>query len=189
MNQFVALALLALLAPTASMAATWQVDPAKSTIGFSGIETGTPFSGHFKTFTAKIDFDPAHPDQGHADIVIDLASAASGDKQRDTALPQSDWFNTAAFPQAHFVATRFDAKGGKSYEAVGALTIRGITKPLTLPFTLATDGAATHAKGHVQLIRTDFGVGQGDWASDQWVALEVGVDIDLTATSPPQAGQ
>ncbi len=184
MTRFAALTLL-LLAPAAAQAAAWQADPAKSTIGFSGTQSGTPFKGHFKTFTAKIEFDPAHPDQGHADIVIDLASAASGDKQRDTALPQSDWFNTAAFPQAHFVATRFDAKGGAAYEAVGTLTIRGITKPVTLPFTLTIDGATAHAAGHVQLIRTDFGVGQGEWASDQYVALQVGVDVDLTATKSP----
>jgi polyisoprenoid-binding protein YceI len=183
MNRFAVLALLPLLAPIAAHAAAWQVDPAKSSLGFSGVQSGTPFKGHFKTFTGTIDFDPAHPDQGHADIVIDLASATTGDTQRDTSLPQSDWFNTGAFPQAHFVAAHFTAKGGQAFEAAGALTIRGITKPVTLPFTLTINGATAHATGHVQLIRTDFGVGQGDWASDQLVALQVGVDVDLTATS------
>jgi polyisoprenoid-binding protein YceI len=182
MNRFAALAVLPLLAPSAANAAAWQVDPAKSTLGFSGTQTGSPFTGRFKTFTAKIDFDPAHPDQGHADIVIDLASATTDDPQRDTSLPQADWFNTAAFPKAHFVATHFNAKGGKTYEAAGTLTIRDITKPVTLPFTLTIDGPTAHAKGHVQLIRTDFGVGQGDWTSGQWVGLEVDVDVDLTAT-------
>ncbi len=178
------LALLPLLCPASASAAPWRVDPAKSTLGFSGMQNGAAFKGRFKSFTAKIDFDPAHPDQGSADILIDLSSATTGDTQRDTALPQADWFDTAAFPQAHFAASHFSAKGGAAYEASGVLTIRGISQPVTLPFTLTLAGATAHATGHADLIRTKFGVGQGDWASDQFVALQVGVDVDIAATTP-----
>jgi polyisoprenoid-binding protein YceI len=62
-----------------------------------------------------------------------------------------------------------------------------MTRPLTLPFHLALEGPQAHATGHVGLVRTDFGVGQGAWASGQWVALEVGVDIELVATAKPAA--
>jgi polyisoprenoid-binding protein YceI len=62
------------------------------------------------------------------------------------------------------------------------LYLRGVAAPLTLPFTLAIDGASAHAKGHAELSRRAFGIGQGPWATDQWVAFEVGVDIDVTAT-------
>jgi polyisoprenoid-binding protein YceI len=59
---------------------------------------------------------------------------------------------------------------------------QGVTKPLTLPFTLETNGTSAHATGHAELIRSAFGIGQGPWTTDQWVALNVGVDIDVTAT-------
>jgi polyisoprenoid-binding protein YceI len=72
--------------------------------------------------------------------------------------------------------------GTNTYEATGTLTLRGVTRSLTLPFTLEIDGDRARARGHADLVRTTFGVGQGAWASGQWVGLDVGVDLDLTAT-------
>lgn len=163
------------------LAAEWTIDAAHSTLGFSGVQTGSPFSGHFGTFDGAISFDPAHPEAGHARIAIDIASAATGDRQRDGAMPGRDWFDVKGFPNAVFEATRFAAKGGNAYEAIGTLTIRGVSRPETLPFTLEIDGDVAHARGHLDLIRSAFGVGQGPWASGQWVALAVGVDVDLSA--------
>ncbi|MCJ2125319.1 YceI family protein [Methylobacterium sp. J-077] len=166
-------------------AAEWAVDPARSAIRFSGVQVGTPFSGRFERFEATVDFDPAKPEAGHATVLVDLGSARTGDAQRDTALPQKDWFDVASANQARFEATRLVDKGQGDYEAVGDLTIRGTKHPLTLPFHLSLDGPQAHATGHVGLVRTDFGIGQGAWASGQWVALDVGVDIDLVATARP----
>jgi polyisoprenoid-binding protein YceI len=85
------------------------------------------------------------------------------------------------FPRAQFEAKSIRRTGNGAYEAVGVLTIRGITRPLTVPLTFDISGDTARLKGHAQLIRTAFGVGQGEWASPQWVALEVGVDFDLLA--------
>jgi polyisoprenoid-binding protein YceI len=115
-------------------------------------------------------------------VDIDLASAEIGDAQRDASLPQAAWFDVKAASQARFEATRFVAKGGDASEAIGSLTIRGIRRDAVLLFRLTRAGATARAVGHLDLVRTQFGVGQGPWASGQWVALEVGVDIDLTAT-------
>ena len=170
-----------LVAAPPAFAATWTLDKSASKIGFSGSQAGTPFSGRFKTFSATIDFDPAHPETGHALVTIDPASAATGDIQRDDALPQADWFAADKFKQAVFEAKSFAAKGGDAYEAAGTLTIRGISQPLTLPFKLEIAGDTAHATGHVTLVRTKFGVGQGEWASGDMVALDVGVDLDIVA--------
>ncbi|MXV44361.1 polyisoprenoid-binding protein [Saccharibacter sp. 17.LH.SD] len=169
------------LAATPVFASDWTVDPAHSKIGFSGVQTGNPFSGHFGKFDGTISFDPAHPEAGHAKINIDIASAATGDAQRDGAMPGSDWFNASKFPQATFEAKSFKAKGGNAYEAVGTLTIKGVSQAETLPFTLDITNNTAHAKGHLDLVRSAFGVGQGPWATGQWVALQVGVDIDIVA--------
>ena len=176
------LLVLFLLAASPALASDWTVDPGRRRLGFSGTQTGTPFQGSFGTWQAEIGFDPAHPETGHAKVTIDLASAKTGDTQRDTALPQPEWFDTASHPQASFEADHFVAKGGDAYEAPGKLTIRGIGKDVVLPFTLAIDGDKATAKGHLSLVRTGFGVGQGVWATGEWVALDVGVDVDLTAT-------
>ncbi|MEN3167916.1 YceI family protein [Gluconobacter sp. OJB] len=175
------------LGATPVFAADWTIDPAHSTIDFSGTQTGHAFTGHFGKFDGTISFDPAHPEEGHAKITIDIASATTTDKQRDGAMPGSDWFNVARFPTATFEARSFRAKGGNAYEAVGTLTIRGVSRPETLPFTLDINGQTAHAKGHLDLIRSAFGIGQGPWATGQWVALQVGVTIDVTASQTSEA--
>lgn len=165
-----------------ALAADWAVDVPHSHLGFSGMQNGAAFQGSFGTWTAEIAFDPAHPEAGHAKVTIDLTSAKTGDTQRDTALPQAEWFDVKAFPKASFEATGFTSKGGDAYEAPGKLTIRGIGKDVVLPFTLAITGDKATAKGHLSLVRTSFGVGQGVWATGEWVGLDVGVDVDLVAT-------
>lgn len=166
-------------------AASWTVDPAKSHIKFTGTQTEQPFTGEFKTFSATIDYDPAKPQAAHVVVLVDTGSAATGDTQRDEAMPQSDWFDVKQFPQAKFEATGFKPLGGDKFEADGTLTIRSISKPVVLPFTLTTTGDTAHVVGHADLMRSSFGVGQGAWASPEWVKFEVGVDIDLTATKAP----
>ena len=175
-------ALLAFAGAGRAEAATWAVDVAKSKLGFSGSQTGEAFKGRFKSWSAAIDFDPAKPEAAHVAVTIDMASATTDEPQKDAALPEADWFAVSQFAKATFEATGFAPKGGDAYEAKGKLTLRGVAKDLTLPFTLTISGDTAHAAGTVKLVRTDFGVGQGQWANDQMVGLDVGVDIDLVAT-------
>ena len=164
---------------------TWAVDSAKSTLGFTGQQSGAPFSGQFKTWTARISFDPAHPETAQVLATVDVASATTGDAQKDEAMPGEDWFDAAKFATATFQATGFAPKGSGSYDAKGKLMLRGMTRDVDLPFTLTITGNTAHAVAHATLVRTDFGVGQGAWTTGDTVALEVAVDLDLTATRSP----
>jgi polyisoprenoid-binding protein YceI len=165
-----------------SFASSWKVDPARSRIGFSGTQTGEAFKGEFTNYQAAVDFDPANPEAGHALIVIDLAGAKTGDSQRDEALPGEDWFNVGQFPKARFEVKKFTFKGATAYEAAGTLSIRNISREVVLPFTLDIRDGVAHAKGHVDLMRNVFGVGQNAWATDEYVGFPVGIDVDLIAT-------
>jgi polyisoprenoid-binding protein YceI len=168
-----------------ALAADWTVDAAKSRVGFSGVQNGEAFKGDFGKWTAEIGFVPDHPEAGHAKVSINLASARTGDAQRDAALPQLEWFDVKTSPSASFEAKSFVAKGGDAYEAPGKLTIRGVSKDVVLPFTVTIQDGKAAAKGHLTLARMDFGVGQGSWSTGEWVALEVGVDVDITAAARP----
>ena len=172
------LAACALAAPSAS-AADWKLLPGGA-LTFTGAQTGAPFTGAFAKFDAAISLDPDALQSAKIVVTIDMASAGSGDKQRDSALPGKDWFDVASFPQAKFESHQVTRKGD-GYDAAGDLTIRGVTKAIHLPFTLVIDGRSAHAKGHVDLKRDVFGVGQGEWASGDMVALDVAVDFDLKA--------
>lgn len=173
----------ALVAGTPSHAADWTVNGAKSRIGFSGTQTGTRFQGRFERFNAAIRFDPAHPELARIVVAIDLASAKTGDQQRDAAMPTADWFDVASGRVARFEATGAKRTGANSYLAHGRLTLRGQTRAVALPFKVQIVGKNAHAIGSATVMRNAFGVGRGAWASGQWVALEVGVEVDLVATT------
>ena len=170
-----------LLLGTPAFAADWTLAAGNGTLGFSGTQTGKTFEGHFTKYDGTISFDPAKPESGHAKITIDMASATTGDAQRDGALPGHDWFDVKTFPTAVFEVKDFKAKGGNAFDAEGTLTIKGVSKSVTLPLTIETTGTTLHAKGHLPLVRSVFNVGLGPWSTGQWVALEVGVDVDVTA--------
>ncbi|HUO55305.1 MAG TPA: YceI family protein [Rhodoblastus sp.] len=172
-------AALAAFAPGPAGAAQWKILPGGA-LTFSGVQAGDKFSGRFSRFDGAISFDPDKLDEAKITIVVDMASAATGDRQRDAALPGSDWFDVAHFPQARFDSRKV-VRAGAGYEAVGDLTLRGATREIRLPFTLTIDGAKAQAKGHVGLRREMFGIGQGDWASGEWIDLDVGVDFDIKA--------
>ena len=180
-----------LLISTAAHAAPWKVDATHSVLSFSGAQGGEALHGGFKTFTPVIAFDPAHPEAGKIDVTVDIASAfIDNDKDKNEALPTDDWFAAKKFPSAEFHSTairRVPVKKwvgpGVLYSATGTLTIRGISKPVTLRFVLEDKGNGLfEARGDAQLKRNDFGVGQGaEWASGQWVAYPVALTFTVVA--------
>jgi polyisoprenoid-binding protein YceI len=170
-----------ILATTPAFAKTWVIDNSQSHLGFIGTQGTTPFNGSFKNFTASIDLDPDHPETAKITATIDIASVSAGSSERDSYLPQADWFNTKAFPQAQFTSTSIQKTGDHAYVAQGNLTIKNITQPVTLPFTLTQEGDHWRAQGKTTLMRTDFHIGQGDWSNEDYVKHAVDVVIDLSA--------
>jgi polyisoprenoid-binding protein YceI len=177
-----ALLLCALALPGLASAADYAVQPSGSTLAFHGNFQGSGFDGHFEKFDAAIAYDAAHLDASKFDVTVDLASAKTGDNDRDTALPGSDFFNVAQFPKAHFVTTAFHQVGGKVI-ADGNLTLHGVTKPVSLTVDFKPNGksATLDVKGTVQ--RLDFGVGGGDYADTSVIANEVIVTAHLNLVS------
>ncbi|MES2311097.1 MAG: YceI family protein [Pseudomonadota bacterium] len=169
-------ALLALALPFAATAADYAVQPAASTLGFSDTFQGEAFNGHFGQWTAAISYDPANLAASKFDVEVGLASVKTGDKDRDGALPGTDFFDVAKFPKAHFVSTGFHQNGARVI-ADGNLTLRGVTKPVSLDVTFKPQGkgATLDVAGTVK--RLEFGVGGGDYADTS----VIGADVKITA--------
>jgi len=158
------------------------VQPAGSKLGFSGSFQGQSFDGTFAKWTAAISYDPAKVAGSKFDVEVDLASVKTGDKDRDGALPGSDFFNVAKFPKAHFVTTGFRQNGAQVI-ADGNLTLRGVTKPVSLNvvFKPQGTGATLDVSGAVK--RLDFGVGGGDYADTSVIANDVKINAHLVLTA------
>jgi len=117
-------------------------------------------------------------------VTVDLASADTGDGQRDDSLKGSDFFDTAAHPTATFAARDVRHLHGDRYEARGTLDLRGVSGPSLLRFTLRMDGDRARVNGTARIDRTAFGVGQGEWAATDAIAAGVDVAFAFTATRP-----
>jgi polyisoprenoid-binding protein YceI len=173
-------ALLLFAAP--ATAATWTVDHAKSRLGFMVKWSGEAFVATFKSWKADIAFDPADLAHARAVVTIDLGSEDSGSSDNDDGLKGAEGFAIGQFPTAKFETTGFTAKGGNAYAATGSLNLHGVAKPVTLLFNLTITGNTAHMVGKAQVLRTDFGLGTGEWAGTTPVAHEVAITVDLTAT-------
>jgi glucose/arabinose dehydrogenase/polyisoprenoid-binding protein YceI len=168
-------------AAVAQAAATrWVVD-APSRLAFESAASGQAFEGSFGRWDADIAFDPANLAASKASVSIDIASVATGDQGRDEAAGEGTWFDLARFAKATFMTTAIRSLGGDRYVAEGTLTLRGVSKAVSLPFTLAIASDQATMAGELALNRTDFGVGQGQWQAADVVPHQVKVKIAIKA--------
>ena len=178
---FAAVVTLVLLSGAAD-AAAWKVDHTKSRLGFTVQWSGEALIATFKTWKADITFDPLELAHARAVVIIDLDSETSGSPDNDDGLQGPEGFSTGQFPTAKFETTSFTAKGANAYVATGRLSLHGVTRPITLPFTLTITGNTAHMVGKAVVSRLDFGLGTGEWAKPTPVAHEVAITVDLTAS-------
>ncbi|HUD93816.1 YceI family protein [Sphingobium sp.] len=161
----------------------WTVQPGGH-IGFSVGNDGEAIKGSFAKWTAAIVMDPDHPDSADIRVTIDMASASVGDAYKDGMLPGDEFFGVAAHPTATFVAKGAEATGPNRYRASGTLTLKGVSKPQAIRFTLSgKNGTAKDAtrkvSGSATIARQSFGVGNGD--SSTGLTPQVALTFDFTA--------
>ena len=179
---------LMMLVPTSSPAAEtriWRALHDQSSISFEAKQMGTVFKGSFSLFGDQIGFDPDHLENSKVVIDIPLSSVYTGAPDRDDNLKGKDWFDVTQFPTALFETKSFRKTGKDTYEADAVVTIRKISVPVTLPFTLhivkTKDKTTATVDGSVTLDRSKFQLGTGQWADTSVIANEVPVTVHITA--------
>ncbi|BFM05870.1 cytochrome b/b6 domain-containing protein [Halioxenophilus aromaticivorans] len=156
----------------------WQLVPTEENFQFSSSYSGEAFTGLIKTFTPKIYFDPDHPEQGVLDVTIDTTSLTTLNSEWDSAITGSQWFATSDYPSAHYVSEDIRPDGA-GFIAQGELTLKGISKPVEVYFEWEAQGDQAIFLGSAMLDRREFDIGSGSWATDDSIAFEVTLDIDL----------
>lgn len=158
----------------------------KSSVRFVARQMNVPVEGSFKTFSAQINFDPAKPEAGKAQIEIDLAGIDAGSAEANDEVKGKAWFNTRDYPSAKFVSSAVKSLGGNRYEASGKMTIKGRTRDVVAPFSAIVQGNTLFIDGSIPMLRLQYGIGDGAWADTATVADEVQVRFHLAlSTSPP----
>jgi len=143
-----ALALIAASAFTVVKSQDWKIADGYS-VTFSSSDT----KGEFKGLKGTISFDPANLKTSKFDCNIDIATINTGNAMKNTHAKSADWFDADKYPTIEFKSTAI-TKTAAGYEAAGTLTMHGVTKPTTIPFTF--DGSTF--KGSVEVARVDYGV-------------------------------
>ncbi|MCR6646430.1 MAG: YceI family protein [Terricaulis sp.] len=147
----------------------WRVDAGASAVNFTYVysdESGeTPMNGRFTRWRADIRFDPENLPASRANVAIETASVNTAVAYHNNTLATAAWFNSAANPSATFVTREIVARGN-GYEARGDLTIKGVTRRVALPFTLAIEGDRATMEGSLSIARADFGIGAGAEGDD-----------------------
>ncbi len=169
-----------LLLPVAAFARDWNVDMAKSGLGFDGIYQGGAFAGKFAKWTATISYDETDLAHAKFNVTVQLASVDTGSGERDQTLATSEFFDTAKFPRASFQSSAMKDLGGGRYEIAGNLTLKGTTRPVVIPVQLRRDAAGNSvAEGQFAVKRLQFNVGDGPWADPSVVADDVLVRVRM----------
>lgn len=170
-------------AVTEIQAASWTMSPEASTVSFAGTQTGSEFTGQFRRFETAIVLDPADLSTATIEVVVDIASFASGSPDRDSDSQNRSWFHVAAFPQARFTSSEVVEAEDGSYLALGTLEIKGVAREIELPFTLTIDGDNAVADGTLSLDRLDYNVGDMDEdVEEELVGHGVTVTFHIEAT-------
>jgi len=149
----------------AQITGTYTIDPAHSRIGFSARHAMvTKVRGAFNEFEGSAVLDGADPSKSTAKVVIKTKSIDTRNEQRDEHLRSNDFLSMDEFPEITFEATGARAVDETKHELTGNLTVKGVTKPITIRFEYqgaATDPFGNHRvgfEGSVEINRKDFGV-------------------------------
>jgi len=154
---------------------TFNIDASHSQVQFKVRHLGvSTVIGRFGTFAGTFQLDPASGQAGSANIAIDVASINTGNERRDGHLKGSDFFASDSFPKITFVSTGIQKVSGSKYKVMGNLTMRGVTKPVTLDAELG--GARQTADGWVAGLTMSSTVKRKDYGLT-WDRITEGVSV------------
>jgi polyisoprenoid-binding protein YceI len=120
-------------APTAATAVSYTIDPAHSSAGYKIRHLMVAYvRGGFSGITGNVTFDPSNPANTKIDASIDATTLHTHDEKRDAHVKGADFFDVEKYPKISFVSKRVTPDGKYQWKVVGDLTLRGVTKEITL---------------------------------------------------------
>ncbi|MFE7616130.1 YceI family protein [Streptomyces sp. NPDC057496] len=182
----------------AALTGDYTIDPAHSSIGFTVRHAMvTNVRGTFGDHEGALKLDGSDPANSTASIDVRIASVDTGIADRDAHLVSGDFFDAEKFPLMTFRSTRAEQLGGDDYRVTGDLTIKDVTRPLSID--LEFNGSATDVYGNERVgFEGSATILRSDWGLTWNAALETGgvmvsdkvkltFDISAIKAAAPQA--
>lgn len=178
----------------------YKIDPAHSIIGFAIRHLEINWvEGRFKDFVGTIRYDESDVTKSSVEFTAKIESIDTGVEARDKHLRTADFFDAAKYPEMTFKSTRVERKGKDGYVLHGDLTLKGVTKPVALPFTIT--GAIKDPWGNMRfginaqtkINRRDYGITWGkameSGGFDVGNEVTIGLQLEALKPAPKPAGQ
>jgi polyisoprenoid-binding protein YceI len=152
----------------------WHIDASHSEIQFAVRHMMiSTVRGRFNQFSGTVEADEQNPTAARVEVQIDTASLDTGDEKRDTHLRSPDFFDVQQFPTMTFKSTRIEQVDDRHGRLQGDLTIRDVTRPVTLDVEYA--GMAKSPWGTTSAgFSAETRINRKDWGLNWNVALETG---------------
>lgn len=177
----------------AAEAGVYSFDKAHSFIGFKVKHMGLiEVPGFFRDFTGTVNYDTADPARSTVEFTAKATSVDTGVAGRDRHLRTADFFDAEKFTDLTFKSTKVEKKG-KGWIVSGDLTMRGVTKPVAIPFEITgfvpggeRAGPKIGISGETTINRRDFGVNYGNNMPSgiPVIADQVKVVLQIEAAKP-----
>src|SRR3712207_717493 len=163
-------------------AGEYKIDPAHSVIGFAVRHMEIAWvEGRFKDFEGTIRYDDKDVTKSSVEFTAKVTSIDTGVEGRDKHLRTADFFEVEKYPTMTFKSTRVERKGKDGYVLHGDLTLKGVTKPVQLPFTVA--GAVKDQRGNTRFgVEASTKINRRDFQINYGNAFAGGLDIGNEAT-------
>ena len=163
------------LVPTA-VADTWTQVPRDSELAFVATYEGEPLPGRFNRFVTALDLSG---EPTHLRVKVDMTSLDfdSDDLLEGAVAPE--WFYVSRFPDATFESDDIAVASPGCYRASGQLVIKGIRRPVVVPFCLDASRRTLRLTGELSLDRRHFDVGTGEWRQGDVIGVSVSVRFDV----------
>lgn len=157
-------ALVALLNTSLAFSAVYEIDTVHSQVGFKIRHFVAKSSGQFDKFSGSVTYDDKKPADLKAEATIETTSINTANQKRDDHLRSPDFFDAQKYPKMTFKSTKAAPQADGTIKLTGDLTLRGVTKPVTLDVELggmAPDpwgGTRTGFSAKGKINREDFGM-------------------------------
>lgn len=151
------------LVPVLAIAATGDIDPAKSTLTATFKQEGVAVDAPFKKFSGHIVYDAKNVAASSAMIDVQTASFDMGSDDYNNEVRGKEWFDSATYPDAVFKSSAIKADGANKFTASGTLTIKGKSVNLSVPVNVQTANGISTFDGSIAISRAAFGIGDPSW--------------------------
>ena len=157
-----------------TLTGNYAIDPSHSRIGFvSRHAMVTKVRGSFNEFDGSGYFDAENPAASHLQLTIQAATIDTRNADRDAHLRSNDFFDMDTYPEITFASTAVEQLDPESYRVTGDLTIKGVTKPVTVDFEY--NGTAVDPYNNQRIgFEGKTTINRRDWGVNWNAALEAG---------------